>query len=59
MSITSRRLRAEYSEHLAQFYWGAKPQFWSGSYALISVGAQAPLDQPIKYVQNQEKTKDK
>ena len=58
-TVTSRRLRAEYREHLAQFYWGSKPQFWSGSYALISVGAQAPLDKLIVYVQNQEKTKDK
>lgn len=58
-TVTSRRLRAQYTEHLAQFYWGSKPQFWSGSYALISVGAHAPLDLLIEYVQNQEKTKDK
>ncbi|WP_334884628.1 hypothetical protein [Nostoc sp.] len=37
------------------FYWGAKPQFWSSSYAIISVGAQAPLRRLIEYVQNQEK----
>jgi putative transposase len=54
-TVTSRRLRSEYSEHLSQFYWGAKPQFWSSSYALISVGAQAPLDRLIEYVQKQEK----
>ena len=54
-TVTSRRLRSEYKEHLSQFYWGSKPQFWSGSYAIISVGAQAPLEKLIEYVQNQEK----
>ncbi len=54
-TVTSRRLRSEYSEHLSQFYWGSKPQFWSGSYAIISVGAQAPLERLIEYVQDQEK----
>ncbi len=53
-TVTSRRLRSEYKEHLSQFYWGSKPQFWSGSYAIISVGAQAPLEKLIDYVQNQE-----
>ena len=54
-TVTCRRLRSEYREHLSQFYWGSKPQFWSGSYAIISVGAQAPLDRLIEYVQSQEK----
>ncbi len=54
-TVTSRRLRSEYAQHLSQFYWGTKPQFWSGSYAIISVGAQAPLAKLIEYVQNQEK----
>ncbi len=54
-TVTSRRLRSEYSEHLSKFYWGTKPQFWSSSYAIISVGAQAPLNRLIEYVQNQEK----
>jgi putative transposase len=54
-SVTSRRLRAEYAEHLKRFYWGDKPQFWSGSYAIITVGAQAPLAKLIEYLQNQEK----
>jgi putative transposase len=54
-TVTSRRLRSEYSEHLSKFYWGTKPQFWSSSYAIISVGAQAPLSRLIEYVQNQEK----
>lgn len=54
-TVSSRRLRSEYAEHISQFYWGSKPQFWSGSYAIISVGAQAPLEKLIEYVQNQEK----
>lgn len=54
-TVTSRRLRSEFSEHLSKFYWGNKPQFWSGSYAIISVGAQAPLEKLIEYLQNQEK----
>ncbi|GAA6614238.1 IS200/IS605 family transposase [Scytonema sp. NUACC26] len=40
-TVSSRRLRSEYANHLSQFYWSSKPQFWSGSYAIISVGAQA------------------
>ncbi|WP_315791880.1 IS200/IS605 family transposase [Fischerella sp. JS2] len=54
-TVTSRKLRSEFSQHLKKFYWAEKPLFWSGSYALISVGAQAPLDKLIEYVQNQEK----
>ncbi len=54
-TVSSRRLRSEYADHLSQFYWGTKPQFWSGSYAIISVGAQVMLEKLIEYVQNQEK----
>jgi putative transposase len=54
-TVTSRKLRAEFSEYLKKFYWGTKAQFWSGSYAIISVGAQAPLYKLIEYIQNQEK----
>jgi putative transposase len=53
-TVTSRKLRSEFTEHLRKFYWGSKPQFWSGSYAIISVGTQASLDKLIEYVQNQE-----
>ncbi|NJP21959.1 MAG: hypothetical protein HC763_26455, partial [Hydrococcus sp. CRU_1_1] len=41
---SSRLMRKEYSAHLKQFYWSDKPMFWGGSYALITVGAQAPLE---------------
>ncbi len=54
-TVTYRRLRSEYSEHLSQFYWVSKTQLWSSSYAIISVGSQAPLERLIEYVQNQEK----
>jgi putative transposase len=53
-TVTSRRLRLQYREHLSQFYWSDKPLFWSGSYAIISVGAGATLEKLIRYVQNQE-----
>lgn len=54
-TVTSRKLRSEFAPHLSKFYWSDKPQFWSSSYAIISVGAQAPLEKLIEYVQNQEK----
>jgi putative transposase len=53
-TVTSRRLRSQYKEHLSQFYWSEKPLFWSGSYAIISVGTGATLEKLIHYVQNQE-----
>lgn len=54
-TVSSRLMRKEYSADLKQFYWSDKPMFWGGSYALITVGAQAPLVKLIEYVQNQEK----
>jgi putative transposase len=53
-TVTSRRLRSDYKQHLAKFYCSDKPLFWSSS-AIISVGAGATLDKLIHYVQNQEK----
>lgn len=54
-TVSSRLMRKEYAEHLKKFYWSEKPMFWGGSYALITVGTQAPLEKLIQYVQNQEK----
>ncbi len=54
-TVSSRLMRKEYSTELKKFYWSEKPMFWGGSYALISVGAQAPLEKLIEYVQNQER----
>lgn len=36
-TVTARRMRSEYAEHLRPFY--GKPVFWSASYAAFSVGA--------------------
>lgn len=54
-TVSSRLMRKEYAEHLKHFYWSDKPMFWGGSYALITVGTQVPLEKLIEYVQNQEK----
>ncbi|MEB3247824.1 MAG: IS200/IS605 family transposase [Microcystaceae cyanobacterium] len=54
-TVSSRLIRKEYPTHLKKFYWSEKPMFWSGSYALITVGTHASLDKLIQYVQNQEK----
>ncbi|WP_293356551.1 MULTISPECIES: IS200/IS605 family transposase [unclassified Microcoleus] len=54
-TVSSRLIRKEYASELKRFYLSQKPMFWSGSYALISVGAQAPLEKLIEYVQNQER----
>src|SRR5919199_2835839 len=43
-TVSSRLIRRDYASHLQQFYWSEKPMFWGGSYVLISVGAQAPLE---------------
>ncbi len=43
-TVTSRRLRSDYKQHLAKFYCSDKPLFWSSS-AIISVGAGATLVQ--------------
>lgn len=54
-TVSSRLMRKEYAAHLKRFYWSDKPMFWSASYALITVGTQAPLEKLITYVQSQEK----
>jgi putative transposase len=35
-SVSSRKLRSEFAEHLAAFYW--KDVFWNGSYFIASCG---------------------
>jgi putative transposase len=35
-SVSSRKLRSEFTEHLAAFYW--KDVFWNGSYFIASCG---------------------
>ena len=50
-TVTSRRLRKDYEQHLRQYYW--KQVFWSSSYAVFSVGA-TNLETIIQYIRNQE-----
>jgi len=52
LSVTSRKLRQEYSEHLAKFY--SKEVFWSGSYFVASCGGITVFTLG-KYIENQEK----
>lgn len=49
---TSRRLRREFSEHLANVY--KKPVLWSRSYCILSCGG-APLEIIKQYIQQQER----
>lgn len=51
-TVTSRLIRKEYANHLANDYWG-KPVFWSRSYALLSVGG-APLSVLKQYIEQQQ-----
>lgn len=51
-TVTSRLIRKEYANHLANYYWG-KPVFWSRSYALLSVGG-APLSVLKQYIEQQQ-----
>lgn len=51
-AVSSRHVRAEFTEHLSQFY--RKPVFWNKAYAVISVGSRANLETLIAYIQDQE-----
>lgn len=51
-TVTSRRLRAEYKEHLAQFYW--KPVLWNRAYCLLTAGG-APIEVLREYIENQDR----
>lgn len=51
-TVSARRMRAEYSDHLRLFFW--KPLFWNSAYAVISVGGRAPLETLLEYIQNQD-----
>lgn len=51
-SVSSRRIRSEYAEHLKQYYW--KPYFWNRAYCIISVGGRANIETLLKYIENQD-----
>jgi len=46
-SVSSRKIRKEFEEHLKQY-------FWSRSYSLFSVGGRAPIDVLLRYIQEQD-----
>lgn len=51
-TVTSRLIRRDHSEYLAQFY--RKPVFWTASYAIFSTGG-APLEVIKAYVAGQKR----
>lgn len=51
-TVTSRRLRSEFTEHLAQFY--GKPVLWSRAYCLLTAGG-APIEVLRDYIENQDR----
>ena len=51
-TVSARRMRTEYSDHLRQFFW--KPLFWNNAYAVISVGGRAPLETLLQYIKDQD-----
>lgn len=53
-SVSSRKLRQEFSEHLSQIYW--KDVFWSGSYFVASCGG-VTISTLRKYIEGQQKPK--
>lgn len=51
-SVSSRKLRQEFVEHLESFY--SKDVFWNGSYFIASCGG-VTVSTLRKYIENQEK----
>jgi len=51
-TVTSRRIRKEYSEHLKHYYW--KPVLWSRAYCLLTAGG-APIEVLREYIENQDR----
>jgi putative transposase len=51
-TVTSRRIRKEFSERLEKFYW--KDAFWNNSYFIASCGG-VTIEVLKKYVENQAK----
>jgi putative transposase len=50
-TVTSRRLRSEFAEHVDQFYW--KDVLWSSSYFIASCGG-VTISVLRRYIENQE-----
>ena len=54
-SVSSRKLRQEFAEHLANFY--SKDTFWDGSYFVASCGG-VTVSTLQKYIENQHQPED-
>ena len=51
-TVSARRIRSEYAEHLRPYFW--KPYFWSRSYCIVSAGG-AGIDRLRDYIRNQDR----
>ena len=51
-TVTSRLMRKEFAEHLAEFYW--KPVLWTRAYCLLRTGG-ATIDTIRQYIEKQER----
>jgi len=51
-TVTSRKIRKEFSEHLKEYYW--KPVLWSRAYCLLTAGG-APVEVLKEYIENQDR----
>ncbi len=51
-TVSARRIRSEYTEHLKTYFW--KPYFWSRSYCVVSAGG-ASLEALKAYIEGQER----
>ncbi|WP_288373596.1 IS200/IS605 family transposase [uncultured Marinobacter sp.] len=51
-TVSARRIRSEYTEHLKPYFW--KPYFWSRSYCVVSAGG-ASLETLKAYIENQDR----
>jgi putative transposase len=51
-TVSARRIRSEYAEHLKPYFW--KSYFWSRSYCVVSAGG-ASLEVLKAYIENQDR----
>lgn len=52
-SVSSRKIRQEFSQQIRQYLWGKR--FWTRSYCVISVGDGASTRVIEKYIQKQKR----
>ncbi|NLY63843.1 MAG: IS200/IS605 family transposase [Alcaligenaceae bacterium] len=51
-TVTSRLMRKEFAQHLAEFYW--QPVLWTRAYCLLTTGG-ATIDTIRQYIKKQER----